>query len=480
MNYRMVFYIIGYILRIEGGAMLLPALTGWIYLEEEGIAYVIAAGICLFAGTLLTIKKPKNTSIFAKEGFVITSLSWIALSIFGALPMLICGDITDYASAFFEVVSGFTTTGASIITDYTNISHATNLWRCLTHWLGGMGLLVFMLAIIPMSGGQTMHIMKAESPGPVVGKLVPRMRQTAGILYKIYFALTVVELALLVISGVPFFDSVCYTFATAGTGGFSISNAGFSEYSVASKVIITVFMILFGVNFNTYYFILKKKFKEAFTTEEVIWYFVIYFISVGAITANIYNAGLFDSVPMALHHASFNAASVMTTTGFAISDFNLWPDFSKFILLLLMFIGACAGSTGGGMKVPRIILLVKNVKKGLMQVIHPRSVKVVKLNGEKVDHETMRMVNVYFMSFILVYVVSLLLISFEGMGITTEFTAIAATINNIGPGFDAVGPMGNYSSFGSFSKIVLSFDMLAGRLEMFPMLILLVPSTWKK
>ncbi|HAP33726.1 MAG TPA: potassium transporter KefA, partial [Lachnospiraceae bacterium] len=224
----------------------------------------------------------------------------------------------------------------------------------------------------------------------------------------------------------------------------------------------------------------KKKFKEAFTTEEVIWYFVIYFISVGAITANIYNAGLFDSVPMALHHASFNAASVMTTTGFAISDFNLWPDFSKFILLLLMFIGACAGSTGGGMKVPRIILLVKNVKKGLMQVIHPRSVKVVKLNGEKVDHETMRMVNVYFMSFILVYVVSLLLISFEGMGITTEFTAIAATINNIGPGFDAVGPTGNYSSFGSFSKIVLSFDMLAGRLEMFPMLILLVPSTWKK
>jgi trk system potassium uptake protein TrkH len=475
----MVFYIIGYILRIEGGAMLLPALTGWIYLEEEGIAYVIAAGICLFAGTLLTIKKPKNTSIFAKEGFVITSLSWIALSIFGALPMLMCGDITDYASAFFEVVSGFTTTGASIITDYTNISHATNLWRCLTHWLGGMGLLVFMLAIIPMSGGQTMHIMKAESPGPVVGKLVPRMRQTAGILYKIYFALTVVELALLVISGVPFFDSVCYTFATAGTGGFSISNAGFSEYSVASKVIITVFMILFGVNFNTYYFILKKKFKEAFTTEEVIWYFVIYFISVGAITANIYNAGLFDSVPMALHHASFNAASIMTTTGFAISDFNLWPDFSKFILLLLMFIGACAGSTAGGIKVVRILVCAKSVLKEFVLLLHPRAVIGVRINGHIVPDDRVRSALAFIFLYIILVVIAMLCYSLLGADVDTALGSSISMLSNVGPATGSTGPASNFAHVPAAGKWLMSAYMLIGRLEIFTILFLFMPSFWK-
>lgn len=480
MNYSMILYLLGYVLRIEGGFLLLPVITAAIYCEKEGIVYLICACVLMFLGTLLTIKKPKNSTYFSREGLVTVALSWIAMSVFGAMPIYFSGDVNSYTSALFEIVSGFTTTGASNIADLDALSHTTILWRSLSHWIGGMGVLVFMLAIIPLTGGQSMFLMRTESPGPVIGKLVPKIRTTAKILYEIYFVMTVIQFVLLVISGMPVFDSINISMATAGTGGFSISNAGFSSYSVTSQAIVTIFMFLFGVNFNVYYLYLAKRPKEAIKNEEVFWYFVLALMSILLITVNIKGEGLYDDWFHAFHNAAFQVSSIMTTTGFTTCDFNKWPDFSKVILVCLMFTGGCAGSTCGGIKISRIVVMTKSVGKELMQLIHPRSVKVLTLNDVKVEHETIRQINVFIMSYILIFTASILLISFDDFGFTTNFTAIAATINNVGPGLGMVGPSGNFSQFSDMSKYVMIFDMLAGRLELFPLLVLFVPATWKK
>ena len=428
-------------------------------------------------GTLMTCRKPNSHIFYLKEGCIITSLSWIVLSIFGALPFIISREIPSFTDALFETISGFTTTGASILTDVEALSYCMLFWRSFTHWIGGMGVLVFLLAIIPLSGGSNINLMRAESPGPSVGKLVPKMRQTARILYSIYLFLTVLQFVLLIIGKMPIFDAICTSFGTAGTGGFGILNTSMTSYSPYIQWIVTIFMILFGINFNAYYFILYKQFRKAFAMEEVRYYLLIIAVSIGIIFIDILD--MFGNFFEALTHAAFQVGSIITTTGFATLDFNLWPQTSKTILILLMFIGACAGSTGGGIKVSRFIVLIKTVGKEIHSYIHPRSVKKIKIEGKPVEHDVVRSINVYCITFFLIFCTSVLLISFEGNDFVTNFTAVAATINNIGPGLELVGPTANFSFFSNFSKWILMFDMLAGRLELFPLLILFHPKMWK-
>lgn len=477
MNGSIIRFILGNVLKIEGLLLFLPAIVSGIYFEHEGIYYVSVAAVCLILGFLMTRKKPKSQVFYLKEGCITTSLSWILLSFFGCLPFYLSKEIPSFTDALFETISGFTTTGASILNDVEALSHCALFWRSFTHWIGGMGVLVFLLAVIPLSGGSHINLMRAESPGPSVGKLVPKIRYTARILYVIYFAMTVLEVILLLFGGMPVFDALTTSFGTAGTGGFGIKNDSFMSYSPYLQWVVTIFMILFGINFNAYYLMLFGKLKKALCIEEVRAYLFIILAAIGIIFFNIlhiYN-GIFD----ALTHAAFQVGSIITTTGFSSVDFNLWPKASQSIIVLLMFIGACAGSTGGGIKVSRFIVLIKTIIKELNSYIHPKSIKKIKMDGKPVEHEVVRSTNVYFITFMIIFSASVFAVSFEGKDLVSNFTAVAATINNIGPGLQMVGPTQNFQHFSVFSKYVLMFDMLAGRLELFPLLILFHPGAWK-
>ena len=477
MNGSMIRYILGYILKTEAILLLLPCAIAGIYGETEGFSYWITALLCAMCGFLISSRRPKNTVFYLKEGCVATSLGWIFLSFFGCLPFLFTGEISSFTDALFETVSGFTTTGASILSNVEALSHCSLFWRSFTHWIGGMGVLVFLLAIIPLSGGSHFNLMRAESPGPSVGKLVPKVKYTARILYLIYFALTLLEILLLTAGRMPLFEAVNTSFGTAGTGGFGMKNDSMASYSPYLQWVVTIFMILFGVNFNAYYLLLFRKIKKVLHMEEVRYYLLIILIAIAIIFTNILNtsAGVFD----ALTHASFQVASIITTTGFSTVDFNLWSQTCKSVLVLLMFIGACAGSTGGGIKVSRFVILIKTIAKELNSYIHPKSIKKIEFEKKPVEHEVVRAVNVYFITFMIVFATSVFAISFEGKDLITNFTAVAATINNIGPGLEMVGPSQNFSIFFPFSKYVLIFDMLAGRLELFPLLLLFHPTLWK-
>lgn len=478
MNYRFIAYIMGWILNIQGVFLLVPSLVALYYKEESGFAFLIAAGISLALGALATVKKPKNKSFYAKDGFVSVALGWVVLSISGALPFLISREIPSVFDALFETISGYTTTGATILTDVEALSKSLLFWRCFTHWIGGMGILVFVLCILPLAGGNNMYLMRAESPGPSVGKLVPRVRSTAVILYGIYTALTAVECVLLLIGGMSFFDAICTSLGTAGTGGFGIRNSSIAEYNVFLQNVIAVFMVIFGVNFSVYFLILVRKPKQILKSEELRTYLGIILASTVLIGFNVRDS--FSSIWEALQQAFFQVASVITTTGYATTDFNLWPTFSKCILVMIMFVGACAGSTGGGIKVSRIVIAYKNIKNEIENFIHPKSVRIIRMEGKKVSNEVVRSVNTYLVLYFAVFVVSVLLISLENFNFETSFTSVAATLNNIGPGLDGVGPMENFAKFNPFSKCVFMFDMLAGRLELIPMVILFSPWIWRK
>ena len=464
MNSSIIRFVLGYVLKVEAVLMLLPCIVAVLYQERTGFAYLLVAAIAMTLGTLMTIRRPKNHVFYLKEGCVATALSWIFLSFL--------------IDALFETVSGFTTTGSSILSDVEALSHCALFWRSFTHWIGGMGVLVFLLAVIPLSGGSHINLMRAESPGPSVGKLVPKIKYTAQILYVIYLGMTVVEIILLLISRMPVFDAITLSFGTAGTGGFGIKGDSIASYTALQQWIITIFMILFGVNFNAYYLILFRKFKKALQMEEVKAYFGIIFVSTAIITGSLVMGNM--QFADALRHAAFQVGSIITTTGYATINFDAWSQTCRTILVLLMFVGACAGSTGGGMKVSRFIVMVKTMTKELNSYIHPKSVKKIKMDGKPIEHEVVRSINVYLITFMIIFVVSVFAISFEGHDLVTNFTAVAATINNIGPGLSMVGPDCNFGFFSDFSKLVIIFDMLAGRLELFPLLILFHPAIWKE
>ncbi len=479
MNFGMIRYMLGYVCYFQAAFLALPVLIAGIYGEYRvGAAYLGAMGMCALIGMAVRLKKPKDMRMYSKEGMVTVALAWVVLSVTGAIPFKVSGEISSYVDALFETVSGFTTTGSSILEDVGRISYTGRFWRSFTHWVGGMGVLVFILAILPLKGGAFMKLMKAESPGPSVSKLVPKLRDTAKFLYSIYMGMTLIQIFLLLITGMPVFDAVTMTLGTAGTGGFSVRSDGLDSYTMLQQGIIAAFMVLFGVNFNTYFLLVKRKAKRAVKSEEVLTYLAIIAVAVTIITASI--VPMFPNAFEALHHAFFQVSSIITTTGYATKDFNLWPPIARTVLVILMFIGACAGSTGGGIKVSRIIIMVKGIGKEIRVLIHPRSVKKVRMDGRVVEHEVVRSVNAYLALYILIFIGSLLLITLDEKDLVTNFTAVAATLNNIGPGLEVVGPMSNFSSFSNLSKLVLSFDMLAGRLELLPMLMLFVPSVWKK
>lgn len=479
MNYKTIFFIIGWILKFEFVFLLLPAVTGLFYKEfQDSIIYVAVAVTCLLIGHFLTSHGNKSRQLYVKEGFVSVSLGWIVMSIFGALPFVFSGDIPSFTDALFETISGLTTTGASILTNVEALSYTNLFWRSFTHWIGGMGVFVFVMAILPMMGGSTMNLMKAESPGPSVGKLVPKAMNTAKILYAIYLVITLCQIIILLVCRIPLFDALTITFGTVGTGGFGIKNDSLASHSPAIQYVTTIFMILSGINYTAYFCIISKQFKEILKLEEVRAYLLIILTAIIIICINTLH--LYGSIGETLRHAAFQVGSIITTTGFATTDFDLWPALSKNILVLLMFIGACAGSTGGGIKVSRILILFKTIGKEISMLIHPRMVKKIKLDGRLIAQEVLRSTNVFIAVYFVIFFISLLLISIDEFSFTTNFTAVAATLNNIGPGLEMVGPTQNFSIFSNFSKYVLMFDMLAGRLELFPMLILFHPACWKK
>lgn len=478
MNIRMTIYILGILLIFEGGFMAVPTATAAVYHEPELLLFAILAAALLLSGIIITRFKPKNKNLFARDGFVIVALSWLVLSFFGALPFYISGTIPKFVDAMFESVSGFTTTGASILHDLAPVPKCMLMWRSFTHWVGGMGVLVFIMAILPLAGGQNMYLMKAESPGPSVSKLVPRVRQTAMLLYIIYFVMTVAEFVLLLIGGMPLFDAINISVATAGTGGFSCNPAGM-PYTPFCINVITIFMFLFGVNFTCYFLLLHKRFKDAFTDELKVYLGIIAF-AILTITLDVRHLPMFHGTGEALMHSSFTIGSLLSSTGFATVDFNQFPVYSRTLLVMLMFVGACAGSTGGGIKVSRIIILFRNMSNELRVMTHPRQVKKVRMDGHQVEADVIKSVHVYFAVYIMIYVISLLVLTLDHLDLTTNFTAVVATLNNIGPGLELVGPASNFDVFSTPSKCVLIFDMLAGRLELFPIVLLLAPSTWKK
>lgn len=477
MNKSIIRYILGTILKTEGFLMILPCLVAIIYHESEGFIYLCVATACILIGFLISLKKPAEHVIYLKEGCIATALSWIVMGMAGAVPFVLTHEIPSYTDALFETISGFTTTGASILNNVEALSHTSLMWRSFTHWIGGMGVLVFIIAIIPMSGGSNINLMRAESPGPSVGKLVPKIRYTARLLYIFYFGLTLLQFILLVIAKMPVFDALNTAFATAGTGGFGIKNDSLAGYSVTIQWITTIFMILFGINFNAYYFLFFGNIKKVFEMEEIRYYLGVILVSIGIISANILS--MCSNVWDAVTKSSFQVASIISTAGFSTTDFDMWPTASRTILVLLMFIGACAGSTGGGMKVSRFIIMFKTIIKEFHSYIHPHSVRKIKMDGKSVEHDVVRSVNVYFFTFIVVFVASVFILSFENFDLTTNFTAVASCINDVGPGLSMVGPTHNFSCFNTLSKFVLMFDMLAGRLELFPLLILFHPLAWK-
>ena len=479
MNYPMIFRILGWMLMFEAAFMAPSGVVAAIYQEGDVVWLIASMGICLSAGAVMVlVSRPKNKRIYAREGSVICALVWFLYSIFGALPFFLPGYIPNFIDAVFETASGFTTTGASILSDVEALPHWLLFWRSFTHWVGGMGILVFVMAIIPLAaGGSTMYLMKAESPGPSVKKMVPKAGQTAGILYKMYIGLTTIEAVLLLILGMPLFDSLCLTFGTAGTGGFAVLNSGLAGYPIPQQVVITIFMILFGTNFSVYYLIITGHIKDVPKVSEVMTYFSIIGVAIGLITVTIDH--MYPNWLLALKDAAFQVASIITTTGYSTTDFELWPHFSKWVLVLLMFCGACAGSTGGGIKVSRIQVAIKTVIKELDNAIHPNNVRKIKYDGKPLEHSVLRGINVFIMAYFLLMAVSILLISVDDFDLETNFTAVAATLNNIGPGLEKVGPTLNYSGYSAFSTCVLIFDMIAGRLEILPVLVLLSIHTWK-
>ena len=479
MNRRMVFYTTGQIVLVEALMLLLPAIVSLIYRESCVYSFLITIGISVILGLLLVVlAKPSDHVIYAKEGFLTVAFAWLALSAIGALPFTISGEIPSYVDAFFETVSGFTTTGASILTDIEAMSHGLLFWRSFTHWVGGMGVLVFVMAVIPNIYDRSIHIMRAEMPGPIIGKLVPKVRDTAKILYLIYVVMTFVQVIFLLFGGMNLFDSLLHTFGTAGTGGFGIKADSVASYSPYLQWVITIFMLIFGINFNLYYLILIKRAKAAFSSTEMWVYIIIVAVSTAAITSNI--LPLIGDFGDSLRAAAFQVASIITTTGYSTADFNLWPNLSKGILLLLMFIGGCAGSTAGGLKVSRVVILFKMLRGEVKRMLHPRSVRAVRFEGKQLEESTLNSVAMYFAMYMFCFFAIFLILCFEPFDLETNFSAAVSCFNNVGPGLCGVGPMSSYAAYSPISKIVLSFAMLLGRLEIFPLIIALSPFTWSK
>lgn len=482
MNKRIIVYILGWVLIVEGAAMQICTVTSLIYREHEGIYFFLTGLGAAIAGVFaVKFKKRKNMVLYQKAGFVATAMSWILMSLVAALPFFLSGEIPNYLDAFFESVSGFTTTGATILTDVESLSHGMLLWRSIMIWLGGMGVIVFLLALIPKLGGQqSIFLMKAESPGPIIGKAVPKMRNYAAMLYGIYIGLTALEIILLLCGGMSFFDAVNVSFSNAGTGGFGIHNDNMAAYhSHYLQTVIAVFMMLFGVNFSFYILIISRKFKQAFKMEELWVYLGFIVVSTTIISVSI--LPLYHNDPgESIHQSFFYVSSIITTTGFGIGDVNHWPQIAKAVIVIITFVGAMAGSTGGGFKISRLVILAKEVKKEFSLLIHPRNVKTIKMDGKSVDHNVTRNTSVFLVVYLTVFIVSFLLVSIEGRDMVTSFTSVSATLNNTGPGLNDVGPVGNYAAFSPLSKGVLIFDMLAGRLELFPIILMLTPSVWKK
>lgn len=483
MNYRMIGRFMSRILILEA-LFMVPPFGICLYDGDlrTGMAFLISIVLAVVIGGILWLVGKKAEAMFqSREGLVCVGLSWIVLALIGCLPFFLSGEIPNYIDALFEIVSGFTTTGASILTDVEACTRGTLYWRSFSHWLGGMGVLVFLLAVArtgQKKQGFTMHILRAESPGPNVGKLVPKIKETARILYIMYIALTVLDMIFLLAGGMPLFDSMCTAFGTAGTGGFGIKADSIGGYSPYLQNVCTIFMFLFGVNFSCYYLVLMKEYKSVWKDEELRLYIGLFVGSIVLISWNIF--GMYDTLGETVRHAAFQVSSIMTTTGFATTDFDLWPTFSKAILVCLMFCGACAGSTGGGIKVSRVLLLGKSLKRNILQMLQPRKVMVVRTNGQKVDEKVLSNVNAYLAAYVIIMILSFLVVSLDGYSITTSFTSVVACFNNIGPGLELVGPTGSYAMFSGLSKIVLILDMLAGRLEIFPILILFTGRAWKK
>ncbi len=479
MNRRMVLSMIGKVVLVEAVLLLLPLFVSIGCKNDCVAAFLITIAVAVVLGLALSLVfKPKQQGVYAKDGFVIVAFSWLILSAIGALPFVISGEIPSYFDAFFETVSGFTTTGASILDDVEAMSEGLLFWRSFTHWIGGMGVLVFVMAVVPANSDRSIHILRAEVPGPTFGKLVPRIADTAKILYLIYVVLTVIEIILLSLGDMSLFESVVHSFGTAGTGGFGIKSGSIGGYSAYSQWIITIFMLVFGVNFNLYYLILVRKIKNVFKSGELWFYISMVVVSATAITLDIYKR--FPDVFTAVRHSVFQVASIVSTTGYSTADFNQWPDFSKGIIFILMFLGACAGSTAGGFKLSRVLVLLKLIKREFRHLVHPRSVGVIKIEGKRVDEFTLKSVNAYFAIYIVCIAVVFLLICFEPFGIETNLTAAVSCFNNVGPGLAKVGPASSYSCYSDFSKVVLSFAMLLGRLEIYPLIVAFLPSTWSK
>lgn len=478
MNRRMIFNAVGIVLKVEAALLLLPAAVSAVYRERSWLAFVITAVISFCLGLLPSLLKPTSRLIYAKEGFMIVVFTWLMLSLVGAVPFVLSGEIPSFVDAFFETVSGFTTTGASVIADVEALSHGILFWRSFTHWIGGMGIIVFVTAILPNVSERPIHILKAEMPGPIMGKLVPRIKDTAVILYLIYIVMTFAEAVLLKIGGMDLFESTVHALGTAGTGGFGIKHDSIGGYSPYIQWVITVFMVLFGINFNLYYLILIGKLKTALKSGELRCYLGIVLTAVALIAINI--RGLFGSLSEALRASSFQVASVISTTGYATSDFNLWPSFSKSILLVLMFVGGCAGSTAGGIKVSRIVILFKLVSNELKRMIHPRAVTSLRYEGKVLDGATKKNVSNYFLIYLICFFAIFLCLSIEPFDFETNFTAAVTCFNNVGPGFGAVGPSGGYGAYSDFSKLVLSVGMLLGRLEIYPLIIACMPTAWAR
>ena len=479
MNRKMVFSTVGLMLKVEAALLLLPSIAALIYGESCLKALLLSAAIAYGAGFLLCrFCRPENQLIYAREGFAIVALTWVAMSAAGALPFWISREIPSFIDAFFETVSGFTTTGASILTNVEAMSRGLLFWRSFTHWVGGMGVLVFIMALVPKVSDRGIHILRAEMPGPVIGKLTPRNRDTASVLYKIYIVMTLVQIVLLIAGGMPVFDSLLHAFGTAGTGGFGIKADSIASYSPYLQWVITVFMLLFGVNFNLYYLLLIRRFKAALQSSEVWYYFGIVLVSIALIAANILPE--LGSIEAALRHSAFQVSSIITTTGYATADFNLWPQFSKSIILLLMIVGACAGSTGGGLKVSRAVMLVKMIGRELKHLLHPRSVNSIRFEGKSVDGSTLKSVSSYFAIYMFCMFSIYLILGIDGFDMETNMSAAFSCFNNIGPGLGAVGPASSYACYSGFSTFVLSVAMLMGRLEIFPILLAFSYSTWRK
>ncbi len=480
MNYKMICRTVGNIVTLEGALMLLPALCALCYAEwTVALVFVCAAAAASVLGQIAVfLTRGCDRTIYAREGFVIVGLAWILMSAAGAVPFVICGEIPSYVDAFFETVSGLTTTGASILTDVTVLTHGCAFWRSFTHWIGGMGVLVLMMAILSDSTGRSIHIMRAEMPGPVVDKIVPRVKDTAKILYLMYIVLTALETVFLLFGGMSLFESLIHSFGTAGTGGFSVRAESIGAYSPYVQGVVTVFMLLFGVNFNLYFLLLMKRFRSAFRSEELWMYLGIVAVSMGIITADI--SSVTSGIGEAFRLASFQVASIVTTTGYATADFNLWPALSRTMLFLLMFVGGCAGSTAGGLKMSRVAILFKSTRRELNRLLHPRAVTTVRFEGKTVEESTCAGVTNYFALYAILLALTIALIGREPFGIETNVTAAVSCFNNVGPGLGVVGPAGNYAQYGVLSKIVLSAAMLFGRLEIYPLILTFTPSTWKR